>query len=269
MSQPPREPADHGQRSDDESKARDHLFQLLMQPNLTPLLQANLHQSQLRQQQFLQPNPLINLQNSLSFAAAHNPSLSLVPNHLQLAPSPHGHLASTKALLRQLPPNGIQIDQSGGLAATLLQPAGVSSSTSASIPGKKVGRGNRDPAHAFPSRLHEILNVPAYNEYVAWLPHGRAWKILDKSQFEKKVIPHHFRHARYASFMRQVNGWGFKRLTEGPDHNAYYHEYFLRDYQHVCWKMQRPSDLEKTSFKKKKATKATASLDDASHAETS
>ena len=22
----------------------------------------------------------------------------------------------------------------------------------------------------------------------------------------------------------QVNGWGFKRITEGPDHNAYFHE---------------------------------------------
>jgi hypothetical protein len=22
----------------------------------------------------------------------------------------------------------------------------------------------------------------------------------------------------------QVNGWGFKRMTQGPDHNSYYHE---------------------------------------------
>jgi hypothetical protein len=64
--------------------------------------------------------------------------------------------------------------------------------------------GKRDPVHAFPTRLHEILATPEYNEVIAWLPHGQAWKIRDKSRFEKTVIPHHFRHSRYASFMRQV-----------------------------------------------------------------
>ena len=28
-------------------------------------------------------------------------------------------------------------------------------------------------------------------------------------------------HARYASFARQVNGWGFRRIDSGPDYNAY------------------------------------------------
>ncbi|KAI2496828.1 hypothetical protein MHU86_17664 [Fragilaria crotonensis] len=98
---------------------------------------------------------------------------------------------------------------------------------------------NRDPVHAFASRLHEILSNPEYSAYISWLPHGRAWKILDKTGFERNVIPNHFRHARYASFMRQVNGWGFKRITEGPDHNAYFHEYFLRDHPQLCWKIQR------------------------------
>ena len=98
-------------------------------------------------------------------------------------------------------------------------------------------------------------------------PRLRAWRILDKAEFEQIVIPHHFRHARYASFMRQVSlalfarnavllswtmndqtvynqhfrcnilltrhlslaqpqvsGWGLKRITDRPDHNAYFHE---------------------------------------------
>lgn len=38
----------------------------------------------------------------------------------------------------------------------------------------------------------------------------------------------------------QVNGWGFKRITEGPDLNAYYHELFLRGLPQVCIKMRRP-----------------------------
>jgi hypothetical protein len=38
----------------------------------------------------------------------------------------------------------------------------------------------------------------------------------------------------------QVNGWGFKRITEGPDLNSYYHEMFLRGLPQVCGKMRRP-----------------------------
>jgi hypothetical protein len=37
-----------------------------------------------------------------------------------------------------------------------------------------------------------------------------------------------------------VNGWGFKRITEGPDLNSYYHEMFLRGLPQVCAKMRRP-----------------------------
>ena len=41
--------------------------------------------------------------------------------------------------------------------------------------------------------------------------------------------------------MTQVNGWGFKRMTQGPDHNSYYHELFLRGLPHLCMKMRRPA----------------------------
>lgn len=80
---------------------------------------------------------------------------------------------------------------------------------------------------AFPTKLHKILSNPEYQDYIAWLPHGRSWRVLKPKAFEEKVIPLYFRHAKYASFMRQVNGWGFKRMTQGPDHNSYYHEVSL------------------------------------------
>ena len=76
----------------------------------------------------------------------------------------------------------------------------------------------------FPIKLHYILSNPEFSDYITWLPHGRAWKVTDQKGFESKVIPKFFRSDRMASFMRQVNGWAFNRITEGPDMNAYYHE---------------------------------------------
>ena len=87
--------------------------------------------------------------------------------------------------------------------------------------------------HSFPMKLHRILSDPENSEYIAWLPHGRSWRVLKPKAFEDKVIPKYFRHAKYASFMRQVNGWGFKRMTQGPDHNSYYHEVNINDRKHM------------------------------------
>jgi hypothetical protein len=57
---------------------------------------------------------------------------------------------------------------------------------------------------SFPTKLYAILTDAKYADFVTWLPHGRAWRILKQKSFEKEVIPKHFRSSRYASFMRQV-----------------------------------------------------------------
>ena len=59
------------------------------------------------------------------------------------------------------------------------------------------------------------------------------------------VIPTYFEHAKFSSFIRQANGWGFRRLTQGKDRNSYYHPLFLRGLPHLCKKMKRPGVSEK------------------------
>ena len=81
--------------------------------------------------------------------------------------------------------------------------AGTPGSGSSGKPQKKKPR--VQTVVSFPVKLYEILMDKKYSEYVTWLPHGRAWRILKQKSFEKEVIPKHFRSARYASFMRQVS----------------------------------------------------------------
>ncbi len=99
----------------------------------------------------------------------------------------------------------------------------------------------RESVQTFPMKLHAILSNPEFSNIVSWLPHGRAFRILQHKAFEEKVIPLYFRHGRYSSFARQVNGWGFKRIAHGPDYNSYYHELFLRGLPRLCEKMKRLS----------------------------
>lgn len=97
----------------------------------------------------------------------------------------------------------------------------------------------------FPAKMHAILSRKDFEDIVAWLPHGRSWRVLKPREFEVKVIPKFFEHAKFSSFVRQANGWGFRRITQGKDRNSYYHEMFLRGLPHLCKTMKRPGVAEK------------------------
>jgi hypothetical protein len=77
---------------------------------------------------------------------------------------------------------------------------------------------------SFPKTLYEILSRDDITDIISWCPHGRAWRVHKPKAFEERVLSQHFRHSKYSSFTRQVNGWGFRRITHGKDQNAYYHE---------------------------------------------
>mmetsp|Transcript_57269 Transcript_57269/g.170774 ORF Transcript_57269/g.170774 Transcript_57269/m.170774 type:complete len:601 (-) Transcript_57269:235-2037(-) len=99
----------------------------------------------------------------------------------------------------------------------------------------------------FPAKMHAILSRPELFDVIAWAPHGRAFRVLRPRQFEVRVIPTFFDHSKFSSFVRQANGWGFRRITQGPDRNCYYHEMFLRGMPHLCKKMTRPGASGKPS----------------------
>jgi len=64
----------------------------------------------------------------------------------------------------------------------------------------------------FPAKMHSILSRPDLADIICWMPHGRAWRVLKPREFEIRVIPTYFEHAKFSSFIRQANGWGFRRV---------------------------------------------------------
>lgn len=96
--------------------------------------------------------------------------------------------------------------------------------------------------------MHAILSRPDLADIVAWMPHGRSWRVLKPREFEIRVIPTYFDHQKFSSFIRQANGWGFRRITQGRDRNSYYNELFLRGMPHLCKKMKRPGVSKKVTF---------------------
>ena len=85
----------------------------------------------------------------------------------------------------------------------------------------------------------EVLDRPDMEAIITWMPHGRAFVVLQPQQLRDNVLPRFFKQTKFMSFTRQLNLWGFKRITKGDDSGAYYHELFLRGRPRLAMLMRR------------------------------
>lgn len=93
-----------------------------------------------------------------------------------------------------------------------------------------------------PSFFQRMLRQTEFEgkaDIVSFCAHGRAFNIHKPKRFEAEVMNKFFRQSRVQSFQRQLNLYGFKRISRGPDTGGYYHELFLRGRPGLCVNMQR------------------------------
>lgn len=96
----------------------------------------------------------------------------------------------------------------------------------------------------FPEKLHKFLCSKACtreNSVLGWAPHGRSFVVRNPEKFINEITPLIFNHSTMASFQRQLNLYGFKRITKtgSRDEGAYYHEMFLQGRPDLCLLMRR------------------------------
>lgn len=104
---------------------------------------------------------------------------------------------------------------------------------------------------SFPLKLHAVLDqveMDGHAHIISWQPHGRCFVIHKPKEFVNHVMPHYFRQSKLTSFQRQLNLYGFNRLTTGNDSGGYYHELFLRGKPFLCKRMIR-TKVKGTKFK--------------------
>jgi len=100
-------------------------------------------------------------------------------------------------------------------------------------------------------KLHAILDQveeDGLSHVISWQPHGRCFVIHKPKEFTDHVMPKYFRQTKLTSFQRQLNLYGFSRLTIGKDNGGYYHELFLRGMVFLAKKMSR-TKIKGTKFK--------------------
>jgi len=96
----------------------------------------------------------------------------------------------------------------------------------------------------FPEKLHQLLSLPESEVdpgIVSWASHGRCFSVHHPRAFTRDLMPKFFSQIAFTSFQRQLNLYGFKRMTKpgSQDKGAYYHELFLRGKPGLCRRMRR------------------------------
>lgn len=107
------------------------------------------------------------------------------------------------------------------------------------ISDKRTRGGVTEP---FPEKLHRMLEEvqkQGKDDIISFFSHGRAFAVHDPDRFTAEVMPNYFKQSRLSSFQRQLNLYGFTRITSGPDAGGYYHELFLKGRPTLAIHMRR------------------------------
>jgi hypothetical protein len=75
----------------------------------------------------------------------------------------------------------------------------------------------------FPWKVHAMLTESEADKLdfiVSWLPDGHSFKVHDHHSFVSLVLPKFFKQTKYKSFQRQLNLWGFTRVSAGDSKGA-------------------------------------------------
>lgn len=107
----------------------------------------------------------------------------------------------------------------------------------------------------FPEKLHSMLKEmeeQGRTDVVSFYSHGRAFGVHDPDRFVEEIMPKYFKMGKWNSFARQLNLYGFVRVTSGPDAGGYYHELFLKGRPNLAQHMRRVGVPQGTDRRKNK-----------------
>jgi hypothetical protein len=82
----------------------------------------------------------------------------------------------------------------------------------------------------FLTKLYNLVEDQGTAELVSWLPcddgSAKSFTVHKPSEFARDVLPKHFKHNNFSSFVRQLNQYGFHK--QDPDRWTFAHESFRR-----------------------------------------
>ncbi|KAF3070909.1 Heat shock factor protein [Daldinia childiae] len=117
---------------------------------------------------------------------------------------------------------------------------------------KREAQAKRKQIPPFVQKLNSFLEESKNTDLIRWSEKGDSFIVLDEDEFAKSLIPELFKHNNYASFVRQLNMYGFHKKVGLSDNSMkaserknkspseYYNPYFKRGHPNLLWLINKP-----------------------------
>jgi heat shock transcription factor, other eukaryote len=101
---------------------------------------------------------------------------------------------------------------------------------------------------------NSFLDKSENTDLIRWSDRGDSFIVVDEDEFAKTLIPELFKHNNYASFVRQLNMYGFHKRVGLSDNSMkaserknkspseYYNPYFKRGHPNLLWLINKPKN---------------------------
>ncbi|KAG6010862.1 hypothetical protein E4U21_002530 [Claviceps maximensis] len=139
---------------------------------------------------------------------------------------------------------------------------------------KREAQAKRKSIPPFVQKLSSFLEEPKNEHFIRWSEKGDSFFVLDEDEFAKRLIPELFKHNNYASFVRQLNMYGFHKRVGLSDNSMraserknkspseYYNPFFRRGHPNLLWLINKPKGKPKGGSNKHKFTELDGDSDD-------
>ncbi|KAF9337306.1 hypothetical protein BGZ91_009544 [Linnemannia elongata] len=174
------------------NQQRELMSQMQQQQQQQQQLQQ--HQHQLQQQQIHQQHLALQQQAPSVLQQPRQPggvranSGNQIPYPLQTTSSPSSPSAS-----------GSQPSSPNGSMTSLQPPSPAKANT-----------------NTFVHKLHNMVIDKQYQHLIAWNYTGTSFIVCNIMEFSRDVLPKHFKHNNFSSFVRQLNMYGFHKVNKSP-----------------------------------------------------
>ncbi|RDA88459.1 hypothetical protein CP532_6679 [Ophiocordyceps camponoti-leonardi (nom. inval.)] len=117
---------------------------------------------------------------------------------------------------------------------------------------KRDAQNKRKQIPPFVQKLSSFLEERKNEDLIRWSENGDSFIVLDEEEFAKTLIPELFKHNNYASFVRQLNMYGFHKRVGLSDNSMraserknkspseYYNPFFRRGHPNLLWLINKP-----------------------------
>ncbi|XP_025266254.1 heat shock factor protein 1 isoform X2 [Camponotus floridanus] len=100
---------------------------------------------------------------------------------------------------------------------------------------------------AFLAKLWKLVEDPETDNLICWSPNGRSFFIKNQAKFARELLPHYYKHNNMASFVRQLNMYGFHKkvsvelggLKCDKDEMEFAHQFFHKAHPYLLEHIKR------------------------------